>query len=39
MIVFARSNAGIVDSNPTEGMDICICVSVVLCVGRGLVTS
>jgi hypothetical protein len=34
--VFARSNAGIADSNPTEGMDICVCV--VLCVGRGLAT-
>jgi hypothetical protein len=25
-IVFARSNAGIVDSNPTQGMDVCVCV-------------
>jgi hypothetical protein len=24
--VFARSNAGIVGSNPTKGMDICVCV-------------
>jgi hypothetical protein len=39
--VFALSNAGIVDSNPTQGMDACvrsICVCVVLCVGRGLAT-
>jgi hypothetical protein len=25
-IVFARSKAGIVDSNPTQGMDVCVCV-------------
>jgi hypothetical protein len=24
--VFACSNAGIVDSNPTQGMDVCVCV-------------
>jgi hypothetical protein len=39
--VFAPSNAGIVVSNPTQGMDICMrlfCVCVVLCVGSGLVT-
>jgi hypothetical protein len=39
--VFAHSNTGIVDSNPTGGMDICVrlfCVFVVLCVGRGLAT-
>jgi hypothetical protein len=24
--VFARSNSGIVGSNPTQGMDICVCV-------------
>jgi hypothetical protein len=39
--VVARSNAGIVGSNPTQGMDICVglfCVCVVLCVGSGLVT-
>jgi hypothetical protein len=39
--VFARSNAGIVGSNPTQGMDICvhlICVCVILCVGSGLET-
>jgi hypothetical protein len=23
--VFARSNAGIVGSNPTQGMDVCVC--------------
>jgi hypothetical protein len=36
---FARSNAEIVGSNPTQGMDVCVrlfCVCVVLCVGRGL---
>jgi hypothetical protein len=40
--VFARSNTGIVGSNPTQGVDVCIvrlfCVCVVLCVGRGLAT-
>jgi hypothetical protein len=37
--IFARSNAGIVGSNPTQGMDVCVslfCVYVVLCAGRGL---
>jgi hypothetical protein len=38
--VFARSKAGIVGSNPTQGMDVCIVfvysVCVVLWVGRGL---
>jgi hypothetical protein len=37
--VFARSNAGIVGSNPTQGMDVCVhlsCVYVVLCVGSSL---
>jgi hypothetical protein len=30
--VFARSNTGIVGSNHTEGMDVCLCcVCVVLC--------
>jgi hypothetical protein len=24
--VFVRSNAGIVGSNPTQGMDVCVCV-------------
>jgi hypothetical protein len=39
--VFARSNAGIVVSNPTQGMDVCVrlfCVCAVLCVGTGLAT-
>jgi hypothetical protein len=39
--VFARSNAGIVGSNPTHAMDVCLrlfCVCVVLCVGSGLAT-
>jgi hypothetical protein len=37
--IFARSNAGIVDSNPTQDMDVCVrlfCVYVVLCLGSGL---
>jgi hypothetical protein len=41
--VFARSEAGIVASNPTQGMDVwyvcLLCVCVVLCLGRGLATS
>jgi hypothetical protein len=39
--VFARSNAGIVCSNPTEGVNVYIrlfYVCVVLCVGSGLAT-
>jgi hypothetical protein len=39
--VFARSDAGIVSSNPTQVMDVCVrlfCVCVVLCVGSGLAT-
>jgi hypothetical protein len=28
--VFARSNAGIMGSNPTQGMDACVCVYFVL---------
>jgi hypothetical protein len=41
--VFARSEAGIVGSNPTQDMDVwCVCaffcVYVVLCLGRGLAT-
>jgi hypothetical protein len=39
--VFARSNAEIVGSNSTRGMDVCVrlfCVCVVLCIGSGLVT-
>jgi hypothetical protein len=34
-IVFARSNAGIVGSNPTKGMDVCLCLFCV-CVGSDL---
>jgi hypothetical protein len=43
--VFARSDAGIVGSNPIQGMDVrCVCmrlfwVCVVLCLGRDLATS
>jgi hypothetical protein len=36
---FARSNTGIVGSNPTWGMDVCVhlfCVFVLSCVGSGL---
>jgi hypothetical protein len=36
--VFARSNTGIVGSNPTQGMDVCVrlfCLYAVLCAGRG----
>jgi hypothetical protein len=39
--VFVRSNTGIVGSNPTRGMDVCMrlfCVCVVLCVSSGLAT-
>jgi hypothetical protein len=39
--VVARSNAGIVGSNRTQGMDVCMClfcVCIVLCVGSGLAT-
>jgi hypothetical protein len=39
--VFARSNAGIVGSNPTQGTNVCVrlfCVCVVQCVGSGLAT-
>jgi hypothetical protein len=39
--VFARSNAGIVGANPTQGMDVCVCVysvCVVLCVSSSLAT-
>jgi hypothetical protein len=41
LTVFARSNAGILGSNPIRGMDVCarlFCVCVVLCVGSGLAT-
>jgi hypothetical protein len=37
--VFARSNTGVLRSNTTQGMDVCVrlfCVCVVLCVGRHL---
>jgi hypothetical protein len=40
--VFALSNTGIVCSNPTRGMDVCVClfcICIVLCVGSGLATS
>jgi hypothetical protein len=39
--LFARSNTGIVGSNPIRDIDVCpglFCVCVVLCVGSGLVT-
>jgi hypothetical protein len=39
--VFARSNTGIVGSNATQGMDVCVrlfCVRVALYVGSGLAT-
>jgi hypothetical protein len=39
--VFARSNTGIVGSNPTRGIDVCVClfcVGTVLFVGSGLAT-
>jgi hypothetical protein len=36
--IFARSNTGIVGSNPTQGMDVCLVYSVFMlsCVGSGL---
>jgi hypothetical protein len=40
--VFAGSKTGIIGSNPTRGMDVCMgsfCVYFVLRVGRGLVSS
>jgi hypothetical protein len=40
-IVFASWNTGILVSNPTQSMDVCVrlfCVCVVMCVGSGLVT-
>jgi hypothetical protein len=39
--VLVRSIAGIVGSNPSQGMDVCVrllCVYVVLCVANGLAT-
>jgi hypothetical protein len=40
MNVFARSNTGIVGSNPIRGMDVYVCLFCVcvLCVGSGLAT-
>jgi hypothetical protein len=41
LTVFARSNSGIVGSNHTRGMDVCVrlfCVCVDLCEGSGLAT-
>jgi hypothetical protein len=40
--IFPRSNTGIVGSNPTRVMDVCVrlfSVPVVICVGSGLATS
>jgi hypothetical protein len=39
--VFAHSNTGVMGSNPTRGMGVCVglfCVCIVLCVGSGLTT-
>jgi formate hydrogenlyase subunit 3/multisubunit Na+/H+ antiporter MnhD subunit len=37
--VFDRSNTGVVGSNPTRGMDVCVySVFVLACVGSGLAT-
>jgi hypothetical protein len=39
--VFARSEAGILSSDPTQGMDVSVrsfCVCALLCVGSGLAT-
>jgi hypothetical protein len=39
--VYEAVKAGIVGSNPTQGMDVCVrlfCVCVVLCIGSGLAT-
>jgi hypothetical protein len=39
--VFARSNAGIVGSNPNQGMDVCVplfFVYIVLCIDSALAT-
>jgi hypothetical protein len=39
--VFACSNTGVMDSNATRGMDVCVRlfgIRVVLCVGSGLAT-
>jgi hypothetical protein len=37
--VFARSDAGIVDSNPTQGMDVWCVYAFILCLGNSLATS
>jgi hypothetical protein len=37
--VFARSEAGIVGSNPTQGIDVWCVYAYILCLGRGLATS
>jgi hypothetical protein len=42
LIFFAHSNAGIMGSIPTQGIDVCVrsfCVCVALCVGSGFATS
>jgi hypothetical protein len=40
LTAFARSNTGTVSSNPTQGIDVCVCLfCVVLCVGGGLATA
>jgi hypothetical protein len=36
--IFARSDAGIVGSNPTQGMDVCCVYAFILCLGSGLAT-
>jgi hypothetical protein len=38
LTVFVRSNAGIVGSNPTQAMDVCLCLFRV-CIGSGLATA
>jgi hypothetical protein len=37
--VFAHSEAGIVDSNPTQGTDVWYVFVFILCLGRGLASS
>jgi hypothetical protein len=37
--VFARSEAGIVGSNPTQGMDVWYMYVFILCLGRSIATS
>jgi hypothetical protein len=39
--IFTRSNTRVVGSNPTRGVDVCVClfcVCFVLCIGKGLAT-